>query len=124
MMKKLLLIFLFLNLSNVFASEFTTNFTLEKFKEAQKNGKTVLVYSWNKYCGTCAKQKPVLKQAKEDFADIVFLDFEHTKRKDIAELLNIDYWSTIAIYKNNKQTNLAIGLYKKDDIYSLIKEGI
>ena len=123
-MKKLLLIFLFLNLSNVFASEFTTNFTLEKFKEAQKNGKTVLVYSWNKYCGTCAKQKPVLKQAKEDFADIVFLDFEHTKRKDIAELLNIDYWSTIAIYKNNKQTNLAIGLYKKDDIYSLIKEGI
>ena len=124
MMKKLLLIFLFLNLSNVFASEFTTNFTLEKFKEAQKNGKTVVVYSWNKYCGTCAKQKPVLKQAKEDFADIVFLDFEHTKRKDIAELLNIDYWSTIAIYKNNKQTNLAIGLYKKDDIYSLIKEGI
>ncbi len=124
MMKKLLLIFLFLNLSNVFASEFTTNFTLEKFKEAQKNGKTVLVYSWNKYCGTCAKQKPVLKQAKEDFADIVFLDFEHTKRKDIAEFLNIDYWSTIAIYKNNKQTNLAIGLYKKDDIYSLIKEGI
>tara|TARA_B100000029_G_C17538260_1_gene945686 strand:+ start:643 stop:1014 length:372 start_codon:yes stop_codon:yes gene_type:complete len=123
-MKKLLLIFLFLNLSNVFASEFTTNFTLEKFKEAQKNGKTVLVYSWNKYCGTCAKQKPVLKQAKEDFADIVFLDFEHTKRKDIAEFLNIDYWSTIAIYKNNKQTNLAIGLYKKDDIYSLIKEGI
>tara|TARA_B100001996_G_C18320398_1_gene462269 strand:- start:43 stop:414 length:372 start_codon:yes stop_codon:yes gene_type:complete len=123
-MKKLLLIFLFLNLSNVFASEFTTNFTLEKFKEAQKNGKTVVVYSWNKYCGTCAKQKPVLKQAKEDFADIVFLDFEHTKRKDIAELLNIDYWSTIAIYKNNKQTNLAIGLYKKDDIYSLIKEGI
>ncbi len=123
-MKKLLLIFLFLNLSNVFASEFTTNFTLEKFKEAQKKGKTVVVYSWNKYCGTCAKQKPVLKQAKEDFADIVFLDFEHTKRKDIAELLNIDYWSTIAIYKNNKQTNLAIGLYKKDDIYSLIKEGI
>ena len=123
-MKKLLLIFLFLNLSNVFASEFTNNFTLEKFKEAQKNGKTVVVYSWNKYCGTCAKQKPVLKQAKEDFADIVFLDFEHTKRKDIAELLNIDYWSTIAIYKNNKQTNLAIGLYKKDDIYSLIKEGI
>ena len=70
------------------------------------------------------KSDELLKQAKEDFADIVFLDFEHTKRKDIAELLNIDYWSTIAIYKNNKQTNLAIGLYKKDDIYSLIKEGI
>jgi len=123
-MKKILVLFLFLNFSSVIASEFTTNFTIESFEEAQKKGKTVVVYSWNKYCGTCAKQKPILRQAKEDFTDILFLNFEHTKRKDIAKLLNINYWSTIAVYKNNKQINLAIGLSKKDDIYSLIEEGI
>ena len=56
--------------------------------------------------------------------DILFLNYEQTKHKDIAKLLNINYWSTIAIYKNNKQVNSAIGLYTKEDIYSLIKEGI
>ena len=123
-MKKFILIFLLLNISNSFASEFTTNFTLEKFNEAQKNGKTVVVYSWNKYCGTCAKQKPILKQAKKDFTDILFLDYEQTKHKEIAKFLNINHWSTIAVYKNNNQINLGIGISKKKEIYSLIKEGI
>ena len=83
-----------------------------------------MVYSWNKFCSTCAKQKPILKQAKQDFSEVLFLDFEQTEYKDVAEYLNISYWSTIAVYKNNKQVTQAIGLDNKDDIYSLIKEGI
>jgi thioredoxin 1 len=123
-MKKILIIILFLNFSNVFASDFSTNFTKENFQKAQSNGKTVVVFSWNKYCGTCAKQKPILRQAKKDFEDILFLDFEQTENKDIAQYLDINFWSTIAVYKNNKQVNQAIGLINKNDIYSLIKEGI
>ena len=102
-MKRILILIFFLNTSNLFASDFTTNFTINAFEDAQNNGKTVVVYSWNKYCATCAKQKPILKQAKKDFADILFLDFEQTKNKDIAKYLNINFWSTISIYKNNKQ---------------------
>jgi predicted Zn-dependent protease len=30
----------------------------------------------------------------------------------------------VDVYKNNKKVNLAIGLYNKDDIYTLIKESI
>ncbi len=123
-MKRILILIFFLNTSNLFASDFTTNFTINAFEDAQNNGKTVVVYSWNKYCATCAKQKPILKQAKKDFADILFLDFEQTKNKDIAKYLNINFWSTISIYKNNKQIAQAIGLNNKDDIYSLIEEGI
>ena len=123
-MKKILILFLFFSISNAFALEFDSNFTKEKFIEAQKDGKTVVVYSWNKFCGTCAKQKPILKQAKQDFNDVLFLDFEQTKNKEIANFLSIDYWSTIAVYKNNKQIALTIGLSNKKEIYSLIKEGI
>ena len=94
------------------------------FEQAQNSDKIVVVYSWNKFCGTCAKQKPILKQAKKDFKNILFLDFEQTKNKDIAKYLNINYWSTIVIYKNNKQINKAIGLTSKDEIYSLIKKSI
>lgn len=123
-MKKILVIILFFNFSNVFASDFSTNFTIEGFEKAQNDGKIVVVYSWNKYCGTCAKQKPILKQAKEDFGNIIFLDFEQNKNKNIAKYLNINFWSTIAVYKNNKLISQAIGLSKKDAIYSLIEEGI
>ena len=123
-MKKLLILILFFNVSNTLASEFDTNITKKVFEQAQKDGKTVVVYSWNKFCSTCAKQKPILKQAKQDFSEVLFLDFEQTEYKDVAEYLNIKYWSTIAVYKNNKQVTQAIGLNNKDDIYSLIKEGI
>lgn len=123
-MKKILLLILFFSFIDSYALAFNTNFTKEKFQQAQKDGKTVVVYSWNKYCGTCAKQKPILKKAKIDFKDVLFLDFEQTENQDIAKFLNIKYWSTIAVYKNNRQVNLTIGTYSKNDIYALIKEGI
>ena len=37
---------------------------------------------------------------------------------------NINFWSTIAVYKNNKQIAHAVGLINRDQIYSLIKKGI
>ena len=72
-MKKILILIFLFNFSNAFASEFKTNFTNEEFLKAQNEGKTVVVYSWNKYCLTCNKQKKILKEAKTDFQDIIFL---------------------------------------------------
>ena len=123
-MKKILIIIFTIISFEAFGDEFKTNFTIDIFKKAQNNGKTVVVYSWNKYCTTCAKQKPILKQAEKDFKDFFFLNFEQTKYKDIAKFLNIDYWSTIAVYKNNKEIVKAIGLDGKNAVYSLIKKGI
>ena len=123
-MKKILLLILFFNFSNAFASEYVTNFTKEAFEQAQNNGKTVVVYSWNKYCFTCAKQKPILKQAKKEFEDVLFLYIEHTKNKNLLKGLNINHWSTIAVYKENQQFAKGVGIVKKNEIYSLIEKGI
>ena len=121
---KILAFFILLISTSSFAGEYEANFNIEKFKSAQKNGKIVVVHSWNKSCNTCAKQKPILEKAKKDFQDVVFMNFEQTKNKDIAKLLNIDYWTTIVVYKNNKEVAREIGLYTKESIYSLIKKGI
>ena len=123
-MKKILIIFFTLFTFNSFALDIKTNFTIETFKQAQINGKIVVVYSWNEFCSTCAKQMPVLKKAEKDFKNIVFLNYEQTKHKDIAKYLEISYWSTIAVFKGNEEIARAIGLYDKVDIYSLIKKGI
>ena len=124
MRKIILFVVLLFSFSNVFASEFKTNFTQEIFESAQDNGKIVVIYSWNKYCGTCAKQKPILEQAKKDFKDILFLSIEHVENKNLVKNLKIEYWSTIAVYKNSKQTAKIIGLVEKDKIYSFIKKEI
>ena len=121
---KILAFFILLISTSTFAGEYETNFNIEKFKFAQNNGKIVVIHSWNKSCGTCAKQKPILEKAKKDFENIIFMNFEQTKNKDIAELLKIDYWTTIVIYKNNTELIREIGLYKKEEVYNLIKKGI
>ena len=121
---KILAFFILLISTSSFAGEYETNFNIEKFKFAQNNGKIVVIHSWNKSCSTCAKQKPILEKAKKDFENVIFMNFEQTKNKDIAKLLKIDYWTTIVVYKGNKELAREIGLYKEEDIYNLIKKGI
>ena len=121
---KILAFFILLISTSSFAGEYETNFNIEKFNFAQNNGKIVVIHSWNKSCSTCAKQKPILEKAKKDFENVIFMNFEQTKNKDIAELLKIDYWTTIVVYKDNKELAREIGLYNKKDIYNLIKKGI
>ena len=121
---KILAFFILLISTSSFAGEYETNFNIEKFKFAQNNGKIVVIHSWNKSCSTCAKQKPILEKAKKDFENVIFMNFEQTKNKDIAELLKIDYWTTIVVYKDNKELAREIGLYNENDIYNLIKKGI
>ncbi|WP_435113074.1 TlpA family protein disulfide reductase [Candidatus Pelagibacter bacterium nBUS_36] len=116
----LILIIVFLNVSFSATSKETT-FSNEIFKNAQLEGKTVVINSWNKTCTTCAKQIKILDQAKNDFKDIVFLSFEQTKDKEIAKSLGIDYWTTIVVYKNDKEISRTIGQTNKDKIYLQIK---
>jgi thioredoxin 1 len=123
-MKKLYLLILFLIPLNSFAIEKNTTFNKELFLKAQKSGKTVVINSWNKTCSTCAAQSVVLKEAKNEFKDVIFLSFEQTVDTDVAEFLKIDYWTTIVIYKNNKEIARSIGQTNKSKIYSFIQKEI
>ena len=122
-MKKLIFIFILISF-NVFAIEKETTFNKEVFMEAQKAGKTVVINSWNKTCITCAEQIKVLQEAEKKFNDVLFLSFEQTVDKDIAKFLGIDFWTTIVVYKNNKEVARIIGQTDKSVIYSNINKGI
>ena len=120
-MKKTFILFFILISFNCFAVEKTTTFTNEIFKKAQSEGKIVVINSWNETCYTCGKQIKILNEAEKEFLDIVFLSFEQTKEKEIARLLGIEYWTTIVIYKNNKEISRSIGQTVKSKIYSQIR---
>ena len=123
-MKKLYFLIFFLIALNSFAIEKNTTFNKELFLEAQKSGKTVVINSWNKTCSTCAAQSIVLKEAKNEFKNVLFLSFEQTIDVDIANFLKIDYWTTIVVYKDNKEIARSIGQTNKSEIYSTIQKGV
>ena len=120
-MKKILIIIFTLISFNAFAVDKSTTFTNEIFNEAQAEGKTVVVHSWNKSCYTCGEQVKILNEAEKEFSNFLFLSFEQTKDKEIAKQLGIEYWTTIVIYKNNKEVARSIGQTKKSKIYSLLE---
>ena len=120
-MKNIFILLFMLASFNSFAVDKSTTFNNDIFKKAQQDGKTVVINSWNETCTTCKKQIEFLDQAEKEFSDIIFLSFEQTKDKDIAKKLNIDYWTTIVIYKNNKEVYRSIGQTDKEKIYTVIK---
>ena len=120
-MKKIFIIIFTLISFNSFAVDKSTTFNNEIFEKAQLDGKIVVINSWNETCTTCKAQIKILNQAEKDFEDILFLSFEQEKDKAIAKQLEIDYWTTIVIYQNNKEVYRSIGQMNKDKIYSAIK---
>ena len=120
MYKKLLIILFVVIPFNCFALEKETTFDQQEFKKALSDGKVVVVSSWIKYCYSCASQMKVLNQAKNEFNNIVYFAFDVTN-KDISDLLNVQYQSTLLIFKNNKEVYRSIGETTKDEIYKAIK---
>ena len=123
-MKKLFIVIFLLVTFNVFAIDKSTTFTNEIFIKAQKEGKTIVINSWKKNCGTCAAQINVLNEAEKEFTNLLFLSFEQTKDKKIAKKLDVDFWTTILIYKGNKLMSKTVGQIDKNFIFSEIKKGI
>ena len=123
-MKKIFIIlFLFFCLS-ANAVEKKTNFTEEVFEDAKTSGKTIVINSYEVWCGTCSKQTKILNQAEKEFKDIVFLSYEQSKNKDIAKKLGIKFWTTIVVYKGDNEVSRIVGQTDKVAIYSAIEKGI
>ena len=123
MRKLFITLFLFICLS-ANAVEMKTNFSEEIFEKAKASGKTVVVNSYEVWCGTCSKQTKILDQAEKEFTDIVFLSYEQSKNEGIAQKLGIKFWTTIVVYKGNDEVARIIGQTDKETIYSAIQKGI
>ena len=120
MFKKFLIILFVFIPFNSFALEKKTTFDQQQFKQALSEGKVVVVSSWIKYCYSCASQMKVLKEAKKDFDNIEYFAFDVTN-KNISNLFNVQYQSTLLIFKDNKEVYRSIGETTQKEIYKAIK---
>ena len=132
MIKKFILLFfiqLFIANSSI-SMEKETTFNKKLFDKAQSEGKVVIVSSWIKYCSSCASQMKVLNKAKNDgklfdikFDNIEYFSFDVTN-KDIANLFNVKFQTTLLIFKNNNEVYRSLGETTEDLIYKALKKAI
>ena len=122
-MKKILIFIYFLLVftSNSIGKE--TTYDKQLFDKALSEGKVVVVSSWIKYCSSCAGQMEVLKKAKKDFENMEYFAFDVTN-KDIAQFFNVQYQTTLLIFKDNKEVYRSIGETTKELIYDALKSSI
>ena len=132
MLKKLTILFFFqlFIIHPSFSMEKETTFNKELFNKAQSDGKIVVVSSWIKYCSSCASQMKVLNKAKNEgklldinFKNIEYFSFDVTN-KEIANLLNVKFQTTLLIYKDNKEIYRSLGETTEDLIYEALKKVI
>ena len=122
-MKKIfILIFCLISFQST-ALEKKTTFSEEVFNKAQSEGKIVVVSSWIKYCSSCASQMKVLNKAKDDFQNIIYLNFD-VGNKEISKLLNVQYQTTLLIFKKNKEIYRSVGETSKSKIYKAIEKSL
>jgi thiol-disulfide isomerase/thioredoxin len=122
-MKKIFIFIFCIFAFNANADEKKTTFTKELFDKAQSDGKVVVVSSWVKYCSSCASQMKVLNKAKNEFDNIEYFTF-NIENKEISNLLNVQYQTTLLIFKDNKEVYRSIGETNRDLIYEAIKSSI
>ena len=107
-----------------------TTFNKGLFDKAQSQGKIVIVSSWIKYCTSCASQMKVLNTAKKngELSDIKFDNIEYfafdVTDKNISNFFNVQYQTTLLIFKGNKEVYRSIGETSEKLIYEALKASI
>ena len=129
-MKKIITFCFLLFALNVNAMEKETTFKKELFDKAQSDGKVVIISSWIKYCPSCAGQMKILQKAKREgklsdikFDNIEYFSFDVTNR-EIADFFNIQYQTTLLIFKGDNEVYRSIGETTEELIYEALKSSI
>ena len=129
-MKKILISIFFLFSLSANAMEKETTFKKELFDKAQSDGKIVVISSWIKYCPSCAGQMKILQNAKNKgelldikFDNIEYFSFDVTK-KEISNFFDVQYQTTLIIFKDKQEVYRSIGETTEDLIYEALKASI
>ena len=122
-MKKFLVLICFVLAFSTKAIGKETTYSKELFDKALSEGKVVVVSSWIKYCTSCASQMKVLEKAKNDFDNMEYFAFD-VRNKEIAQFFNVQYQTTLLIFKDNKEVYRSIGETTKELIYDALKSSI
>ena len=103
-----------------------SEFTMDAFKAAQKEGKSILVDVWASWCPTCKAQGPLLKSelAKPENKNVVVLRVNFDTQLDVLKAFKVQSQSTLIMFKGEKEIARSVGDTNQATIAKLIGAGV
>lgn len=109
---------------SVNASEGTLPYNASLFNKAQAENKMIVVDVYKDGCGTCARQKPALTEARTQYPDAAFFRVDFANDKEAVKRFRAIKQSTIIVFKGKLERGRVLGETNKDKILAMISQGV
>jgi thioredoxin 1 len=119
------LAFTILGLSFAHAAE-RANFDRAMFDQAQKSGKSILVYVSAPWCPTCKAQKPIIEKLASNpkFKNLQIFDVDFDTRKDVLTFFKISMQSTLVVFKGKEEKDRIAGDTTESGISEILDKSL
>lgn len=123
---KNILLFVLLSFVYILPAFAQTDFNQESFKQAQKEGKSIILNFHADWCPTCRKQNKVITEIlrSADFSKVVWFKVDFDNSESLQKELNVSRQSTLIFYKGESEVNRSIGETQKDRLLEETKSAL
>ncbi len=95
--------------------------TKENFKsEVLESQKTVLIDFYADWCGPCRMVGPIVDEIANERADVKVCKINVDEENELASAFNVSSIPMLAVVKNGKVSNQAVGYRPKADIEKML----